>query len=475
MDYPQTENYIKSVQYREAMENFQFGEWQKGLVQLNELMERYPFDLELRSLNQEMQLRARIDSDEITENQQAAARKVVTLGVRIGLFVFALLVIVIGFRLYAGRVQEQWQQVQERIAKEAFVVDLSAKFRNGQSLYQAGLYPDALEVFQQVKEADPQYPQVDFYIQETNKLAALDQSYNQALDLVKAEKYQDAYDVFKGIAAERSNFRDVMIRIQDLEKNFLIVDALSEANIAFQEQRWFDAIKGYEYIRNLDPAYYTQEIEDYLYRSYVFAAEEALAQENQDLDTLKLAEDYFSRALAMRPQNAEIRARRSLAREAYNIRLANSYLDKAENTLVSQPDSLNALKIAETYFTEALKVRPNDEDVLLKRDLAQQYLNAIDNFQLGFWDNAIESMTIVYLADPDYASGTARQTLYEAYMARARNNLIIGEYDLGLEDAQSAAVIAQESPDSLLRLYESPFCLDIQRAGITDFSNATCG
>jgi len=472
MDYSQTENYMKSVQYREAMENFQFGEWQKGLVQLNELMERYPFDLELRTLNQEMQLRARIDSDEVQENQQAAARRALLIGLRIGIIVAALLAVVIGFRLYAGWVQQQWQLVQERITKEAFVVDLSAKFRNGQSLYQAGLYTDALTIFQEIKEVDPQYPQVDFYIQETNKLASLDQTYNQALELVKAEKYQDAYNLFKSIAAERANFRDVMIRINDLEKNFLIVNALDEANKAFQEQRWTDAIKGYEYIRNLDPAYYTQEVEDYLYRSYVFAAEEALAQENQDLDTLKLAEDYFSRALTMRPQNVEIRSRRSLAREAYNIRLANSYLESAENTLVSQPDSLNALKIAETYFTEALKVRPNDADVLLKRDLAQQYLNAIDNFQLGFWDNAIDSMTVVYQADPDYASGTARQTLYEAYMARGRNNLIIGDYIKGLQDAQQAAIIAQESPDSVLRLYESKLLVAEAQGLLGNFQEA---
>ena len=455
MDYPETENYGKSVQFREALENFQFGEWQKGLVQLNELMERYPFDLELRALNQEMQLRARIDNDEVKDNQRVTSRKFSYYAVRVGLAVIVLLGVIIGFNSYAGWVQEQWQKVQDRAKQESFVLELSAKFRNGQSLYQAGYYDDALVLFNQIKEADPQYEQLDFYIDESNKLAALDEAYNRALDLVKAENYQEAYDVFKSISDQRSNFRDVLIRINDLEKNFLIVDALDEANKAFQEQRWGDAINGYEYIRNLDPAFYSQDVDQFLYRSYVFAAEEALAQDIQTLDTLKTAEEYFCRALTLQPQNPEIRALRAMAREAYDIRLANSYLDNAEKVLTSQPDSLNALKIAETYFNQALKIRPNDDAVLQKRKLAQLYLEAIDNYQLGFWDNVIEIMSTVYQADPDYASGTSRQTLYEALVARSRTNFAIGDYTNALEDAQNAALIAQESPDSLLRLYES--------------------
>ena len=455
MDYPETENYGKSVQFREALENFQFGEWQKGLVQLNELMERYPFDLELRALNQEMQLRARIDNDEVKDNQRVTSRKFSYYAVRVGLAVIVLLGVIIGFNYYAGWVQEQWQKVQDRAKQESFVLELSAKFRNGQSLYQAGYYDDALVLFNQIKEADPQYEQLDFYIDESNKLAALDEAYNRALDLVKAEKYQESYDVFKSISDQRSNFRDVLIRINDLEKNFLIVDALDEANKAFQEQRWGDAINGYEYIRNLDPAFYSQDVDQFLYRSYVFAAEGALAQDIQTLDTLKTAEEYFGRALTLQPQNPEIRALRAMAREAYDIRLANSYLDNAEKVLTSQPDSLNALKIAETYFNQALKIRPNDDAVLQKRKLAQLYLEAIDNYQLGFWDNVIEIMSTVYQADPDYASGTSRQTLYEALVARSRTNFAIGDYTNALEDAQNAALIAQESPDSLLRLYES--------------------
>ena len=472
MQNSQSENYLKAPQFREAMENFQFGEWQKGLVQLNELMERYPFDLDLRALNQEMQLRARIDSEEIKENQAVAVGRLTRWGLRVGVVIIALVVVVFGFQFYAGWVSQQYQALKVKVDEEAFNLELSANFRNGQSLYQAGFYTDALALFQNIQEAEPEYPQVAFYIQESEKLAALDKEYEEALALVREEKYDEAYAKFKDIASQRSNFRDVLIRINDLEKNFLIVGSLESANQAFQNQEWDRAITEYEYIRTLDPGFYSQDIEEYLYRSYIFAAEEALASENQTLETLQVAENYFSRALTLRPQNAEIRARRALAREAYDVRLANSYLDNAENILVSQPDSLSALKIAETYFNEALKIRPNDEDIKAKREMAQIYLKAVDNYALGFWDNVIELMNVVYQQDPDYASGTARQTLYEAYVARARNNMVIGDYTDALDDAQNAALIAQESPDSLLRLYESQLLVAEAQGLLGNFQEA---
>lgn len=472
MQNSQSDNYLKAPQFREAMENFQFGEWQKGLVQLNELMEKYPFDLELRALNQEMQIRARIDSEEVKENQTVALHRVTTWGLRIGVVIIGLIVVILGFQFYAGWVGQQYQALRAKVDEEAFTLELSANFRNAQSLFQAGFYEDALALFQNIQEEDPQYPQLAFYIDETENLAALDVEYEEAVSLVDAEQYEAAYDKFKSIAAQRSNFRDVLIRINDLEKNFLIVDSLETANQAFQNQEWDKAIEGYEYIRTLDPGFYSQDIEEYLYRSYVFAAEEALASETQTLETLQIAENYFSRALTLRPQNAEIRARRALAREAYDVRLANSYLDNAENILVTQPDSLSALKIADTYFNEALKIRPNDADIKAKRELAQTYLKAVDNYALGFWDNVIDLMNVVYQQDPDYASGTARQTLYEAYVARARNNMVIGDYNDALEDAQNAALIAQESPDSLLRLYESQLLVAEAQGLLSNFQEA---
>jgi hypothetical protein len=162
MQTSQTESYLRAPQFREAMENFQFGEWQKGLIQLNELMERYPFDLDLRAVNQEMQMRAKIDTVEVKENQSGMLHKVAKWGLRGFIILVALAIIILGYQFYSGMIREQYLAVRQKVNDEAKVLERSAKFRNGQSLFQAGYYSDALALFKEIEIDDPDYEQYNF-------------------------------------------------------------------------------------------------------------------------------------------------------------------------------------------------------------------------------------------------------------------------------------------------------------------------
>jgi hypothetical protein len=53
-----------------------------------------------------------------------------------------------------------------------------------------------------------------------------------------------------------------------------------------------------------------------------------------------------------------------------------------------------------------------------------------------------------------------------------RNNIVIGDYNDALEDAQNAALIATESPDSLLRLYESQLLVAEAQGLFSNFQEA---
>ncbi len=64
-------------------------------------------------------------------------------------------------------------------------------------------------------------------------------------------------------------------------------------------------------------------------------------------------------------------------------------------------------------------------------------------------------MEFVYGQDPDYALGTARQTLYEAYVARGESWMGAEDFQAALRDYQRAAELSQQDPDALLRLYEA--------------------
>jgi tetratricopeptide (TPR) repeat protein len=141
--------------------------------------------------------------------------------------------------------------------------------------------------------------------------------------------------------------------------------------------------------------------------------------------------------------------------EIVEERLYFSYVNAARETLIDQPDSLKALEIAESYFRKALTLRPQNSEIKSERELARLYLTAQDDFSNGRWSEVIDSLEAVYTIDPEYALGTTRQTLYDAYVARGESKVADGEYDIALNDFHRSIVLAEQDPDAVLRLYEA--------------------
>ena len=141
--------------------------------------------------------------------------------------------------------------------------------------------------------------------------------------------------------------------------------------------------------------------------------------------------------------------------EIVEDRLFTSYVNAARKVLVRQADSLEALKVAESYFRKALVLRPQYPEIKTERELARFYLDAQENFIKGRWTDVIAGLEVINSKDPDYATGTALQTLYEAYVARGDNRMKNSEYEFALEDFQRAVILAEEDPQAVLRLYEA--------------------
>ena len=114
-----------------------------------------------------------------------------------------------------------------------------------------------------------------------------------------------------------------------------------------------------------------------------------------------------------------------------------------------------ALQVAENYFTQALEFCPDDATVTLQRDLADRFLKSQEAFAKAQWDTVITELDLVFREQPDYAQGAARQTLYEAYIARGKAESAKGVYEAALADFQQAAVIAEQDPESVQRLFEA--------------------
>jgi tetratricopeptide (TPR) repeat protein len=450
------ETYWQDPAYQQMLQLLQRGEWQPGLEALKELGERYPLSQELRSLRAEMTLRARIDADEQADIAAARQRRLKTWGIRMGMVLAFLALALVAYSSYATWIQQQVQTARANIEQELNAVQLAADLRNAQDLLQAGRAGEARQLLQGIAAKVPDYPGLDQTMQQADAIAALEEQYNQAMQQVQSGDSAGALATLEQISAKEPYFRDVSIQITDLKRVMFLSDMLAQADQAYNARDWGKAVSTYETIRALDPLYQTRAIEDRLYQSYINAAETALADPAATLEALQAAEDYYSKALALRPQNQEVQQLRAQARATVEQRLVNSYINAARAAIAENADSLQAMAAAEAYFSKAQELRPDDESIKLERKLAQLFIKAQDDYTRGLWSDVIAGLEFVIGEDSEYAGGTARFTLYEAYLARGENSMASAQYDSALSDYQRAAVLAEQVADQApLQLYEA--------------------
>jgi tetratricopeptide (TPR) repeat protein len=459
--------------YQQTLQLLQHGEWQKGLDALKELGDKYPFSQELRSLRAEMTLRSRVDADEQADIAASRQRRLKNWGIRAATALTVLILAFVAYGMYATWIRQQVQSARANIEQELHAVQLSADMRNAQDLLQAGRAGEARQLLQGIAVKVPDYPGLDQAIQQADAMAALEGQYNQAMQQIQAGDPAGALATLEQISAKEPYYRDVSIQITDLKREIFLSDMLAQTNQAFETKDWTKAVSGYETIRALDPLYQTQQIEDRLYQSYINAAEAALADPAATLEALQAAEDYYAKALALRPQDQDVQQLRAQARSTVEQRLVNSYINAARAAIAENADSLQAMATAEAYFSKAQELRPDDKSIQLERKMAQLFIKAQDDYTKSLWSDVISGLEFVIGEDPEYAGGTARFTLFEAYLARGDNSMASAQYDSALSDYQRAAVLAKQvSSQAPLQLYEAQIKVGDVQGVLGDYESA---
>jgi tetratricopeptide (TPR) repeat protein len=448
MSLNMNESYLKSPLFQEAMGNFQVGKWDEGFTKLGEVEITYPTEPELRSLRQEMEVRSRINEYELEENKHRKRHQRTKNGLRI----FVVLVILIGgffvISTYSGWIQGQIARAQADITKNMRQAELAVEFRNAQQLIIAGKSDEALSVYANIKAKNPDFPGITDAITQAQALKDIEVQYTQAMNLLQLGDSAQALALLQEISQKMPNYRDVSMQIKILQTETEKTSVLQQADQAFLEGRFEDALSGYESLRLMDPSFQTSHVEKNLFQSYIQAAQSLLADPVPTLDTLKKIDDYFSKALALRPLDRDALAARTQVRLVIEDSMIGEYVSQAQAALASAPDSMEAQQLAEQYLGMALAVRPNDPNVLLQFQLAQAYIQSVNAFSSSKWDSVIEQLEYVIGQQAGYANGTAIQTLYDAYIARGSDYIAAGEYTMALEDFQRSAVLAQQLTDS---------------------------
>jgi tetratricopeptide (TPR) repeat protein len=449
----QAESYFDHPMFQQAQKSLQKGEWEAGLSQLDSLMQAYPLDHELRAYRQEAALRARIDQEEKEDKADKRYRRFWNFSVRFAVVIGLLLLAFVVARLYSNWFGEQIAMARQEVEYQVRGVELAVKFRDAQDYMQAGRTEDALKLIGEVAAAEPDYPGLADLKANAEQKKGLEQSYTEAMGLYETGDLAGALAGFLAIQGENPNFKDSQVQVEKIKRELLLGDTLKEADAAFTARQWENAAEKYEQIYIISPDYETDYLESRLFESYINAAETLMASATK-LEDYQTAEEYFRKALALRPQDPDVKAKQAEARKRVEDRLFLSYIDAAEALLAEGKNDLATYNQVKDYYQKAKALRPNDENIDIKLELADKFVQAQDHYVQGLYGQVIDGLEYVYSKDKGYAKGTARQTLYEAYVARGDSSSAVGDFNAALADFQRGAVLAEEDPGSKLRLYE---------------------
>jgi tetratricopeptide (TPR) repeat protein len=467
----QAESYLDNPQFRQAMESMQKGEWESGLSQIETLMQAYPLESDLRSLRQEMILRAKVDVDEKVAKSYARRRRSRDLIVRAAVVSVLVIIAIFVATSYASWFQDQAALAKQAVDSQVVLVELQVNMRDAQAYLGAGMTDSALELLEKIEVVKPDFPELAQTIEQARRQKAFDEKYAEAMILIEQDELDAALILLQEIDSQEPYYRDVKSQIKQIQDETVLGEQLLEADAYFENESWEEAATAYYNLYALNPDFQTAHVEDRLFTSYVNSAEEKL-NNSDSLESIQSVEEYFRRALALRPQDLDVKGKQSQVRSMIEEKLFWSFVQAAQTAIAEEPNSLEALKVANRYFSEALSLRPNDPEITLQRELAHQFLGGMDDFVSSSNSSAIEKLEFVYSQDPGYINGTARQTLYEAYVARGDNAMAIGDFDSALEDFQRAAVIANEDPTSRARLYEIQLKIAEAQGLMGDFESA---
>jgi tetratricopeptide (TPR) repeat protein len=392
------ETYLNHPTYSSLLKHFQEGKWDASLKELDWLLKQFPRERELRNLKQDIQIRSTVDQEERIDDFTFRRRRLTSLLIRVfGISTLILISIaIVGY--FSSDIEEQIQIAQSAIEQEVLLIEQSAKFRDAQALLLADRPEEAYVLLQEIVIAGEDFPGLQDALIEAQDSSNIKTKYEEAKHLIEIQDWVGARVLLEEISENASNYRDVALLLASLDSNSYMSDIFNQSSLHFEAEEWEAAAAGFESLRALDPNFDSEVVGARLFKSYVNAARYVLIDKEDSLEALKTAETYFRKALALRPQNPEIKA---------------------------------------------------------ERELARYYIDAQANFLAGRWTDVIAALEVVHSRDPEYAMGTALQTLYEAYVARGDSRLLAGDYDPALSDFQRAVILAEQDPEAYLRLYEA--------------------
>ena len=455
-------------EYLKLIEHYQKAEFSACEKLLESLEQRYPGQLELRTIRQDLEMKGSVNNlnTEIWKKEARAKGKST-----LRLILFALVAIIgIGAVFFASSLlilKNKPVEVTPDVNSQ-----LDQLFSQAEQLLQSGQASSALAVVLKVRALDPDDQRLPDLIEQTNTLLEYEAHYRAALGLIEQGKDQEALNALKLLESERAGMWDIPQRIAAMEKEMQIAELLKAGDAAYQRQDWSGVIEAYESALVLNQRLSDTMMKEQLLFAYLNRIIGMLQSDNTSVEEITLSEQYYRKAVTLIPQNKEFVSQRENLQQISRDLLLKKYTQLAKSKLNDKKQTTATINEAIYYLTKASNLNPDDSGLLADLIIANNYQLAFSSFIDMNWLQAIASAQAVVDAKADFAGGNASALLYEAYYALGKQNYNSGLYLDARENLEKAEIIAWADGDNRLKIFQVQVLLGDSIGKVDDFENA---
>lgn len=398
--------------YARGMAHYRRREWQRAMeyfVRLKSLEPNRPgIDALLDELDWFIQLQAMEPQGQAAEAETAQTRAVaepevrevaqpkprrapVRFNWRVLIWPLALLVIAFGAYL---------------IFKTQQPDPIDVLYNRAQAKMTVGDYEEAIQIYEQILERDPNHKGAQFGLDKARRLANLSLLYQNARTYIANEQWDLAWAELNKILEIDPSYSDASTLASFVERRKTVADLYKEGQTYYDSGEWGKAIDRLERTRGLDATYNAQSVRKMLFESYVNEAKRLLDDPASQAADIRLAIQHLSSALTLSPQASSVAA--------------------------------------------------------VKSD-AEAYLAGIVAFGNGEYDLALARFNRLYTAPGEYPIRNAAAWLYKTYIARGDAFRDGGRYTEALAQYRQAQTVsgvdtgeAQARIDDILTHYATP-------------------
>ncbi len=254
-------------------------------------------------------------------------------------------------------------------------------YNEGQSQLAIGNYDGAIKAFERILVIDDNDIGAQAGLKQAQLLGDLAQKYQGAQEAIEKRDWFTARAQLEAVASVYPSYEDVDTLLPHVQRQQELDDLFDQGATAYNASNWLEVIRLFGMVRDRDPAFRTDAVQESLFVSY---------------------------------------------------------LEQGESLVNAPGNNLDAVRQAIQHFNAALIIHPDNQRAAESRRFAGLYETGVRAAQRDDWNAVVDNLDPVYETRPGYGGGQITCLLYQAYTALAKVEVGQGSYRAALAHVQAA-------------------------------------